>query len=147
MNSEPEAALNPAALADGEWAEALANAVAAGGDYHDYWTALENAAKQVRESAPELERTFALFTGIASLMLQRDKPAEPYFPAMVMSTGRTMAEEDLGDEELVFLASVVSAVEPPKLRARIGDILWRMSDSESRYKFGVIAQPALGRVV
>lgn len=142
MDAEPSAALNPDALAHTAWAEALANAVAAGGDYHDYWTAFDNAAKQVRESAPELERTFALFAGIASLMLQADKPAEPYTPAMMMSTGRTMAEDDLAQEDLVFLASVVSVVEPAKLRARIGDILWRRSERQNRYKFGRIALDA-----
>jgi hypothetical protein len=142
MNSGPAAALNPAALAGTVWADALANAVAAGGDYNDYWTALGNAAKEVRESTPELERTFALFAGLASLMLQADKPAEPYTPAIVMSTGRTMAEDDLGQEELVFLASVVDRVEPAKLRARVGDILWRRSERESRYRFGTIALEA-----
>ncbi|QHC66375.1 DUF4209 domain-containing protein [Rathayibacter sp. VKM Ac-2759] len=142
MDDDPPAALNPDALADRAWDEALAAAVAAGGDYHDYWTAIGSAAKAARESAPELERTFALFASIASLMLQPDKPAEPYTPAIVMSTGRTMAEEDLGQEELVFLGSVVSTLEPPKLRARVGDILWRRSERESRYRFGVIALDA-----
>lgn len=142
MDSEPPAALIPDALADGAWADALAAAATAGGDYHDYWTAIGNAAKAARESTPELERTLALFAGIASLMLQADKPAEPYSPVIVMSTGRTMAEEDLGQVELVFLASVVSTVEPAKLRARVADILWRRSERENRYRFGAIALDA-----
>ncbi len=141
MDREP-AALSPDALAHAAWDEALASAIAAGGAYHDYWAALADAAKKVRESAPALERTFALFAGIASLMLQADRPAEPYSPAMVMSAGRTMAEEDLGDEELAFLASVASTVEPAKLRARVGDLVWRGSERESRYQFGAIALDA-----
>ncbi len=74
MDEEPPAALNPDALADRARGGSLAAAAAAGGDYHDYWTAISSAAKSARESAPELERSFALFAGIASLMLQADKP-------------------------------------------------------------------------
>jgi hypothetical protein len=142
MDDDLPAALNPDALADRAWDEALAAATAAGGEYHDYWTAIGSAAKAARELTPQLERTFALFASIASLMLQPDKPAEPYTPAIVMSTGRTMAEEDLGQEELVFLESVVSTLATPKLRARVGDILWRRSERESRYRFGAIALDA-----
>ncbi len=53
-----------------------------------------------------------------------------------------MAEEDLGQEDLVFLASVLNTVEPAKLRARVADILWRRSERESRYRFGAIALDA-----
>ena len=110
MSIEPATVLDPDALAHAAWAEAITSAAAAGGDYHDYWTALDGAAKQVRESTPELERTFALFAGIASLMLQADKPAEPYSPAIVTSTGRTMAEEDLGQEELGLISCLIYCV-------------------------------------
>jgi hypothetical protein len=142
MSIEPVALLDPEALAHAAWTEALASAADAGGDYHHYWTALDSAAKRARESTPELERTFALLAGIASLILQADKPAEPYSPAIVTSTGRTMAEEDLGQEEIAFLASIIDGVEPAKLRARIGDILWRRSERENRYRFGSIALDA-----
>jgi hypothetical protein len=142
MSIEPVALLDPEALAHAAWTEALASAADAGGDYHHYWTALDSAAKRARESTPELERTFALLAGIASLILQADKPAEPYSPAIVTSTRRTMAEEDLGQEEIAFLASIIDGVEPAKLRARIGDILWRRSERENRYRFGSIALDA-----
>ena len=142
MDHEAVVALSPDALRHAAWAEAVGKAIAAGGDYSDYWTALDTAAKEIGESAPELGRTFSLFAGIASLMLRADTPAEPYTPAILTSTHRTMAEDDLEQEEFDFLAAVVRDVEPAKLRARVADLLWRNSERENRHRFGAIALDA-----
>jgi len=146
MSNQPQSTLKPDLLEQTEWSEAIAAAKAAGGGYHNYSSAFAKAANAVRENKPEFERTFFLLAGVASLVLQPDNAAEPYVPAMTMSTGRTMAEEDLGQEEITFLSTIAPMLEPPKLQARVGDILWRRSEGTSRYVFGAIALDAFMRV-
>jgi hypothetical protein len=85
------------------------------------FAAAEEAEKTGDEGCAALLRILA---AAASLHLKPNDAAEPLIPMMQLEDRRTAAAEDFGEDEVKALRDVLRCVEPPDLRARIGDLLW-----------------------
>ena len=69
---------------------------------------------------------FWLFAAINSMFFDHEEKdlEAPFIPMWRMNGQRSFFHDDLTDEELDFLTDVVCAIEEPKVRARVADVLW-----------------------
>ena len=101
-------------------------------------TKLEELAKA--SDLPESKRkAYGLLSEVCELYFRPDHIEDPLQPWGRLSDGRqTFSIDDLSDENLDFLGTVVDSFHLPKLRARIADILW-LRRFKKAYEFGMKA--------
>ena len=106
-----------------------------------YYQVFGKAATECRDAGDELgERVYSFLNVVASFHATPDSRTSPYHSMWQKSDGtRSLNPDDLSEEDLNALQSIVQEIEDPEFRARVADVLWiRRKD----YKAAKLAVPA-----
>ncbi|MGO0119376.1 DUF4209 domain-containing protein [Citrobacter freundii] len=77
-----------------------------------------------REASEVLSNLMNFFASLCSMALTPESPNEPYRPFITSSNSRSMFPDDLTEEDLTFIESILVHIDVPILKARLADILW-----------------------
>lgn len=77
-----------------------------------------------REASEVLSNMMNFFASLCSMALTPESPNEPYRPFITSSNSRSMIPDDLTEEDLTFIESILVHIDFPILKARLADILW-----------------------
>jgi len=91
----------------------------------DYWFAFGKKATELIEAGDERQgRIHMLLCQLTSMPLNLDRPLEPFRPRWSTPRGeRSLGPDDLDENSLNLIASVVPDVGDPELQARLADLL------------------------
>jgi hypothetical protein len=103
-----------------------------------YYEVFVACAKECEAASDELGgRVYGLLHVVASFHPNYDAKGNPYGPMWSNFDGRrSLMAEDLTDDDLQALRSILEEIADPDYRARIGDVLW---ESKKDYKAAQIA--------
>ena len=110
------------------------------GDYYSLSKAFFGAANQaVKEERQTHGKVLRLLADVCSMDLSPDSVNQPYKPIVVGSDGRSsMNLNDLTDEDINFLASIVDSIDNSSLKARLADLIWLLQKPR-KVKFARLA--------
>ncbi|EMW8916552.1 MULTISPECIES: DUF4209 domain-containing protein [Enterobacter cloacae complex] len=77
-----------------------------------------------REASEVLSNMMNFFASLCSMALTPESPNEPYRPFITSSNSSSMIPDDLTEEDLIFIESILVHIDFPILKARLADILW-----------------------
>lgn len=76
------------------------------------------------ETSEVLSNMMNFFASLCSMALTPESPNEPYRPFITTSNSRSMIPDDLTEEDLIFIESILDRIDSPLLKARLADLLW-----------------------
>lgn len=113
------------------WKDALLKAKGKG--YPFMSLAFQRAADQaMNEGRQSHGKVLWLFANACSMMLRSNSPNEPFAPFWSMSGKRTAIPDDLSESDIAFYGKVVDAVDDPRLKARLADLVWLKQTGRDR---------------
>lgn len=77
-----------------------------------------------RETSEVLSNMMNFFASLCSMALTPESPNEPYRPFTISSNSRSMIPDDLTEEDIIFIESILVHIDFPLLKARLADLLW-----------------------
>lgn len=93
-------------------------------DYYGVAVACRSIARAVEEDRGTESAAWNLLADVCSLIIDGSKTNTPFGPAAVTDRGRSFDVEDLSDDDLTVLSSVVDQITRFDLAARLHDVLW-----------------------
>ena len=105
------------------WKTILSNESQAG-----YWAMSSAFSVGARQALEKKEATHSkvlwLLSDACSLVLSPQSRNEPFKPFSVMNGRRSAIPDDFSESEIGLFAQVVDAVDDPRLKARLADLVW-----------------------
>lgn len=92
---------------------------------HSYRDAFFAKAKEALVAGDQKRASvFTLLSDVTSFHFKPEKKDEPFGPMFVMQNGRSAIVDDLTDDRLALLKTLLPEIVDPELRSRISDVLW-----------------------
>ena len=122
------------------WKTILSNESQAG-----YW-AMSSAfsvgdRQAIEKNEPTHSKVLLLLSDACSLVLSPQSRNEPFKPFSVMNGRRSAIPDDFSASEIDLFAQVVDAVDDPRLKARLADLVW-LSKTPRDHQFALSAVDA-----
>lgn len=120
------------------WKAALA--CASREDYFSMSEAFSAAAKQAIDEGRQAHgKVLWLLSDACSMMLKPVSVNEPFEPIIVIDGRRSAMPDDFSGADIEFFAQIVDAIDNPKLKARLADLVWLMQRPRRDIRFALAA--------
>ena len=94
-------------------------------NYINIWQAFFKAASECIATNDFINgKVFWLLANICTMELDNRSINTPFKPGMVILDKRTLALDDITQDEVVLFSETISAIDEPLLRSRMADIIW-----------------------
>ena len=111
------------AFNDSEWEKVLDDVSHEG--HFAISQAFRKAAANAENDGKILQsKVLGLLAGACSMMVQPDKPNEPFGPSFIGGGRRSTIPDDFKDSEIEFFSEAVDLIESPLLKGRLADLVW-----------------------
>ena len=112
------------------------------GRLFDHWSAFSVGDRQaIEKKEPTHSKVLLLLSDACSLVLSPQSRNEPFKPFSVMNGRRSAIPDDFSASEIDLFAQVVDAVDDPRLKARLADLVW-LSKTPRDHQFALSAVDA-----